>query len=334
MRFDIAKKWLLLMLMAVISISHARTADTDTAPKPANYPKKPLQLIVPSSAGGGTDVMIRALVAEMKLPQPIAIVNREGASGTIGTGEVARAKADGYTLVSGMPAPFYIQPNITNLFFSIEDFRNIAVISPDEQLVIVVTPDSPIKTFEDLKKIMLAGGDIKFGTSNPGSVGHCGLADLFHQMGVKDNFEMVPFKGAANALTALMGDHINVSTCDLAEALPRLRNNQVAPLAVFGEKRSEALPDVPCLTELGYPGTGYAVAFKWISVPKNTPDDIVEYLKAEINKAVLSDGYKKFIREVNGLDTHTMTEAELTQKLKDCRKKYKEILTMTGMAKK
>ena len=119
----------------------------------------------------------------------------------------------------------------------------------------------------------------------------------------------------------------------MAEAAPRVSNGTLKALAVFGNERCEALPDVPCLKELGFEDTDWVIAFKWVSVPAETPDDIVDYLKAVIDASVMSDSYKEFIKTQNGLDTYTMSEADLDQKLKECYDAYDKVLTATGQHK-
>lgn len=311
-------------------------ADGSQVAKPEKFPKGPITILVGSTAGGGTDIMSRALAEPMSELMGVAvnIVNREGASGTIAADECAKAKPDGYTIITGMPAPWYIKPHLSDLTYDpFKDFRNISVISPDEPLVIVVPADSEIESFEQVVQMMKDGDKVVWGTSNPGSVGNCGLSDLFIKMDIYGKFEMVPFAGAADALTSLIGGHITISTADLAEAAPRVSNGTLKALAVFGNERCEALPDVPCLKELGFEDTDWVIAFKWVSVPAETPDDIVDYLKAVIDASVMSDSYKEFIKTQNGLDTYTMSEADLDQKLKECYDAYDKVLTATGQHK-
>ena len=323
----------LLLSIAVVGWA-APAAETKTvgAKKQINFPTKPIQLIVPSGAGAGTDIMSRALASAMKMNQPVVVVNKPGASGTLGTSEVALAKPDGYTVIAGMPAPFYIQPHILDLAYSIEDFRHIAQISPEEPLVLVVRPESPIKTLKQFEEMLKAGTTVKYGSAQPGSVGHLGMVDMFTQMKVKGG-EHVPFQGAAAALTALLGGHIDIMPADLAEVLPRIRDKQLRPLAVFAMARNAALPDVPTFKEIGYNDI-ICVAFKWVAVPKNTPSEVVDYLKEEINKAVMSDSYKAYIKELNGLEVVVRSEEELTKNLKKFREQYGQTMASIGMKKK
>ena len=318
------------------STEYITAVDGSKVAKPERFPKGPVTILVGSTAGGGTDIMSRALAEPMSELMGVAvnIVNREGASGTIAADECAKAKPDGYTVIAGMPAPWYIKPHLSDLTYDpFKDFRNISVISPDEPLVIVVPADSQIGDFEQVVQMMKDGEKVVWGTSNPGSVGNCGLSDLFMKMDIYGKFEMVPFAGAADALTSLIGGHITISTADLAEAAPRVANGTLKAIAVFGNERCEALPDVPCLKELGFDNTDWVIAFKWISVPVDTPDEIVDYLKAVIDLSVMSDSYKEFIKSQNGLDTYTMSEEDLEKKLKECYDAYDEVLTATGQHK-
>lgn len=302
--------------------------------KPSNWPKSPISLMVGSAAGGGTDIMARMLAEAMNMDVAVNIINRNGASGTIAAEETAVSAPDGYTINVGMPAAYYIQPHLVDLTYDpFGDFRHIAVISPDEPLVIVVPVESSYESFSQVEEDMKGGKAINFGTSNPGSVGNCGLSDLFLQAGVYESLTMLPFGGSAETLTALQGGHIDVCTLDLAEALPRVNNGTLRALAVFGSQRCPSLPDVPCTEELGYKDLDYVIAFKWISVPRDTPEEIVAYLKAVFNEAVLSDTYADYIKSLNGLDTYTLTEEELTDKLKGCYDSYDGILRKIGTHK-
>lgn len=304
----------------------------ESSKKPANYPVRPVQMMVSNAAGDGTDIMVRALIAEMDLGRPITVVNRGGASGTIGTTEGAKAAPNGYMVTVGAPAPFYIRPHIDNLSYDIGDFRHIVQISPEEPLVLAVTPSSPYKTFQDIEAAWKRGEALKFSSANPGSVGHCAMMDLFKQMGVTGGVN-VPAMGGGGAMNDLIGGHTAFMPADLADVIPRMKNGQVVPLAVFGDQRNHMLPDVPSMKELGYDGTSYVVAFKWLSVPKGTPDDIVEYLQEQFNKAVMSEKYAAFINMLNGQPTYVESEEKLTAKLNSIYAKYGEIVEMIGMSK-
>ncbi|MCD8350587.1 MAG: tripartite tricarboxylate transporter substrate binding protein [Planctomycetaceae bacterium] len=299
-------------------------------PKPASYPRRPVQVILHNAAGDITDIMFRALISEVDLGRPITIVNRGGASGTIGTTEAANAAPDGYTLTIGAAAPFYIRPHIDQLNYDISDFRHIVRISPEEPLVLIVAETSPYKTFQDLEAAWRRGEGLKLSSANPGSLGHCATMDILKQKGLSGAVN-IPAMGGTVALTDMLGGHTDFMPSDLADVIPRVANGQVRALAVFGDERVDVLPDVPCMKELGLEGTSYAVAFKWIAVPKDVPEEIIDYLKCQFNKGVVKEKYSKFIKDLNGQDTYAESEEELTRKVQACYVKLGEIVEMIGL---
>ena len=320
------RRVLSVLLVLILGISVLMAGGASEGGAVAGYPRRPITILVGSAAGGGTDIMARSLAEVLDLGVAINIVNRTGASGTVAATELANSKPDGYTLNIGMPAATYIVPHTQEVPYTMDSFRNIAVISPDEQLVICVTPDSPIQDWDDFLALMATDQNVNIGTANPGSVGNIAWNDIMDRIGADENKTIVPFQGASEALTALLGNHIDITIADLLEVTGRISNGTIRAIAVTGDERCGALPDVPCLKELGYDGTAYAVAWKWVQVPKDTPDEIVEYLKEKINEAIVGPEYSKFIKDLNGLDTYTLTEEEINAKIEECNEAFGAII--------
>jgi len=323
------KKVLVIALVAMIAMASVfaqGAAEGEPAAKKLDFPKRPITITVGSAAGGGTDVMARSLAESLDVGVAVNVVNKPGASGTVAASELANAKPDGYTINIGMPAATYIVPHTQKLSYTRESLRNIAVISPDEPLVFCVVPDSPIKTFEDFKALMASDKPVNLGTANPGSVGNVALNDLIMRWNSDANKSIVPFQGSAQSITALLGGHIDITVADLLEVTGRVANGTLRAIAVFGDKRADSLPDVPCMKELGVEDTGYAVAWKWVQVPADTPEEIVDYLKEAVNKAVTGEKYSAFIKQLNGLDTYSLTEEEINAKIDMCYKSFGDVL--------
>lgn len=181
-----------------------------------SYPSRPIELIVPAGAGGGTDVLARALAeaAKKHLPQPITVNNRPGASGMIGHGEMINARPDGYKLAVVF-AEIVIVPHLGLSKLSYEDFTPIAQLNADPA-AITVKADSPWKTLEEFLAASRAKpGELKMGNSGNGSIRHLAHAALEDKVGVKYN--PIPFGGAAPAVLSLLGGHVDAVTVSPGE---------------------------------------------------------------------------------------------------------------------
>jgi tripartite-type tricarboxylate transporter receptor subunit TctC len=299
---------------------------------PAGFPAKNFELIVPAGPGSAADVPARILVDLLDLGKPIAVVNIAGASQTIGSAEAATRTADGYHLLWGGPGAFQIQHWLLDLSYTMDDFRHISLTAPAEPLVIVVTPTSPIKTINDLLAKLKDGAALTYSAANPGSVGHIAMVALLQQLGAK-NARFVAYNGSAEGTAAVLGGHLDFFVADLTEVIPRARSNQYVPLAVFASSRIETFPEVPTLNELGYKDMAYE-AIKWICVLKDTPEPIVQFLKAKIDAAVMTEEYQAFHKKNAGMTFKPVSEAELTQMIRDYREKFGNILKALGMSNK
>lgn len=221
----------------------------------ANYPDKPLRLVVPFSAGGGTDVLGRLLARAMAqaLGQQVIVENVTGAGGTIGAQQVARAAKDGYTLMIGTPGSIQINPAMQpDLRYNPDkDFVPVSQFS-DSPIVLVVNRDTPWKTVQELvAAARRAPGAINFGSAGIGSISHFS-AEMFELL-AKVTMTHVPYRGTAQALTDLRAGSLQVQFENLPAILPLVQDGQVRALAIGSAHRS-ALLQVPTLIESGVPG--------------------------------------------------------------------------------
>ena len=248
----------------------------------SNYPNHPIELIVPAGAGGGTDVLARAFAeaAKKHLPQPITVINRPGASGMIGHGEMISAKPDGYKLAIVF-AEIVIVPHLGLTKLSYEDFVPIAQLNADPA-AITVRADAPWNTIEDFLAASRAKpGEIKMGNSGPGSIWHLAHAALEDKVGVKYN--PIPFSGAAPAVLALMGGHVDAVAVSPGEVAAHVASGKLKTLAVMADRRLKGFDNVPTLKERGIDlsiGT-----WRGVAAPKGVPADVMAILVEATRKA-------------------------------------------------
>ena len=269
----------------------------------ANYPTKQIELIVPFAAGGGTDLMSRALADALKnhLPQPIGVVNKTGGGGAIGFAEMIAARPDGYRIGMGT-VELATLPPLGIASFKTSDLKYIAQLN-NRPSAITVRADAPwanVKEFLEFAKEN--PGKIRIGNSGTGAIWHLAAASLEQKTGIQ--FSHIPYDGAAPAVTALLGGHIEAVTVSSAEVWTHLQNGTLKILAVMADERSKGCEDVPTLKENGV--DVQISAWMGVVVPKKTPQAVVDTLSAALAKAVAEPSFvevvKKLNMEVNYLD--------------------------------
>ena len=250
------------------------------------YPNRPVELIVPAGAGGGTDVLARAFAeaARKHLPQqPFTVMNRPGASGMIGHGEMINAKPDGYKLAVVF-AEIVIVPHLGLTKLSYEDFTPIARLNADPA-AITVRADAPWNTIEEFLAASKAKpGEVKMGNSGNGSIWYLAHAALEQKVGVR--YIPVPFSGAAPAVLALMGGHVDAVAVSPGEVATYVAGGKLKTLAVMAEQRLKGFEKVPTLKERGIDlsiGT-----WRGLAAPKGTPPDVLAVL-ADLAKKCADD---------------------------------------------
>jgi tripartite-type tricarboxylate transporter receptor subunit TctC len=294
-----------------------------------DYPTRPIKIIVPFSPGGAVDGPTRVVANELakRLNQGVVVENRPGAGATIGSEAVAKSPPDGYTLLlasqtNAISATLYAKLN----FLPIDDFAPIGLIAR-EPGVLVVHPSFPAKSVQEL--IALAKqkpGEIHYASSGNGSGQHLFAAMFASMAGVK--LTHVPYKGSGQATTDLIGGFVPVSMPGLAGMLGHIRAGKLRALAVTGEKRSPALPDVPTLAEAGVPGYS---AYVWMGLlaPKATPAPILDKLRRDL-LAVLATAEVKAYMEQHSLELIASTPAQFDAFFREERDRWAKIIAETG----
>ena len=260
----------------------------------ADFPDKPIRLVVPQAAGSATDVVARLLGAELgtQLGQTIVVDNRPGGALTLGLDLTAKSAPDGYTLCMGPIGALAITRHmVAKLPYDIErDFQPIALVSRGH-LLLAAAPAAPYQTVaelvDDAKK---NPGKLSNASSSNGSPGHVG-GELFKYMSGTDIVH-IPYRGGAAAINDLIAGRVQLMFESLNSIAPHARSGTVRALAVSGERRSPGFPDVPTVAEAGVPG--YA-APTWSGVigPAGIPRSVVDKLNAAINRAINSPAFKE-----------------------------------------
>ena len=268
-----------LALISALVIGSSAASAQDAA---ANYPNKPIKIIVSVPAGGGVDRVTR-IVAEglhQKLGQPVVVENKAGAGGNIGAEAVFTADPDGYTLLASQPSPITVNPLLyKKIKFDPTQFEPVAIMTEIAN-VLLVRPDFPAKTAKEFIAYVKANpGKVNYASQGIGTTSHL-TAALFEKVtGTK--MVHIPFKGTSPALNALIGSQVDMIFMELASAIKLHEAGRAHILAVATKKRIENLPNIPTLDEVGLKdfesGTWNA-----ISAPPKTPMPIVE----KLNKAV------------------------------------------------
>ena len=271
--------WKLSVVAYLIFGLHSAWADS--------YPSKPINFIVPYGAGGGADARSRQIAQKMSviLKQPIIVDNKPGAGGNIGTEYIARATPDGYTIGMGNFAPLAVNKTLFgNLRYDPETDLTPIVLIEKGPLVLVVNPNSPYKTVQDIVTAAKAKpGSLTFSSGGIGG-SHQLSAELFQQ---NAGIEMihVPYKSGSAGLTDLMAGNVTMMFDQMYSAMTSIKADKLRPIAITSKKRSPLLPDVPSFSEVGYPKV---IVLNWqgLIAPKGTPKAIIDKLNAAANEAL------------------------------------------------
>ena len=258
------------------------------------YPTRPVRVIVPFAAGGGTDLVGRTIAQKLTetMSQPFIVENRGGAGGVIGADMVAKAPPDGYTLVLGSPGSLTINPNLNAKmpYDTLRDFApvSLATISP---FILTVRPSLPVKNLKEFIAFAKSQpGKLNYGTSGNGSVAHLSTEYLKSLAGI--NLVHVPYKGSSLALTDTLAGQLQELFDNLPVVQPHIRAGKLRLMGAGTQKRSTLIPDAPTIAEAGVPGFEASTAFG-VLAPARTPVDVVNRLSSEIQRLLQSAEIKQ-----------------------------------------
>lgn len=265
------------------------------------FPSKPITLVVPVTPGGSTDLMARQMAEPLSkaLGQPVVVENRPGASGNIAASYVAKAKPDGHILLcaySGFHAanPFLFK----NLDWDpVRDFVPVALVLDSAQ-AIAVSNKLPVKSFKELVAYIKANpGKLNYGTAGAGSLHHISGA-LLEQLAGGD-MTPVAYKGTGPAVADLAAGNVDIVITTPPGVIPLAQAGKIRILAVTGNKRAPALPNVPSAAEEGFPNFSVNAWFGFVA-PKGTPEEVVKRLSDEMGKIAASEGFRKAVEGAGG----------------------------------
>jgi len=318
---NLKSRWACLALAALLGVLSANAFSQSA------FPSKPLKIVVPFGAGGVADLTARTVAQKLgeNLGQSIVIENKPGAGGVVATDAVAKSAPDGYTLLLMSNATAVSAGLFKTLPYDAEkDLTPLSVLGTFD-IAIVVPQESKFTTLQDL---------LKFGKANPGSINvgstqHL-TAELFKATAGIDA-QVVPFNGTPAVLTALRGGQIDMAVEILAPVLPQIKGQALRALAVTGDKRSVALPQVPTAKEAGVRNL-YAASWNALAVPSKTPRDIVQKLNQEIQNALNSADVRKKLLEMN-VDPQPGSLQQAADLLNNETKRWGDVIQRAGIPK-
>jgi tripartite-type tricarboxylate transporter receptor subunit TctC len=315
----------LAMLAGTLAFTHA-------AAQP--YPLKPVRLVVGFVAGGGgSDFIARLISAKLTeaFGRPVIVENRPGAGGAIATELIAKAPADGYTLLLGSAGPFGIIPAMSpkTPYDALRDFDPITlvVIMP---FVTTVHPSLPVKNVKELIALARARpGQLNFGSPGHGSTNH--LSGEMLKLMAKIDIVHVPYKGVAAAMADVMAGQIQMLSGDLTTLIPQIKAGKLRAIAVTSAKRSTLVPEIPAVAESvpGYDTSGW---FGMLA-PAGTPRTVVERLNMEIVKAIVTPESRERLGTLGG-DVIANTPAEFSAHIRTDHAKWARLVAAIGLKEK
>jgi tripartite-type tricarboxylate transporter receptor subunit TctC len=294
------------------------------------YPGKPITVVVPYAPGGQGDVFARLVGERLArvLGQPLLVDNKPGASGALGARLVAKAKGDGYTLILGQTGEMAVNRSAmkTPGYDSLADFRPVALVG-NAPLVMAAPASAPFNSLAELLQLARSKpGSVSYASSGTATPGHLAAAAL--ALGTKTDMVHVPYKGAGQAITDLIGGQVQFFFSSASAIMNHIKGGKVKALAVSTPRRLASLPNVPTVAEVAVPGFEFSLWGGYFA-PRETPDAIVNRLNAEILKVLAEpDLHARF--EAEGSAVEPMSPARFAAFVKTETDKYARLVRQTG----
>ncbi len=296
----------------------------------AQYPNKPIKIIVPFLAGGTTDIMARAVAADLQkaFGQAVVVENRAGAGGNIGADAVAKSAPDGYTFLMGTVGTHAINMALyTKMpYDAVKDFAPVSLVAAVPN-ILVATPSFPVNSVKELIDLAKKeDGKLTFASSGSGTSIHLS-GELFKQLaGVQ--MTHVPYKGSSAALPDVMSGQVNVMFDNAPSVMPHIKGGKLKAIAVTSSKRAPALPNVPTIAESGLPGFEASSWFGLLA-PAGTPKEIVEKVSAQIQKMLQTPEMKERLAS-QGADGVGNTPEQFAAHIKTEIDKWAKVVKASG----
>ncbi|WP_295531620.1 tripartite tricarboxylate transporter substrate binding protein [uncultured Pseudacidovorax sp.] len=298
------------LAFAAASLLAATVAQADT------WPSRPIRLVVPFPAGGGTDIIARELTNKLtSYGYNFVVDNKPGSGGNLGVDAAAKAAPDGYTLVLGQTSNLAINPTLYAKlpYDPVKDLTPISLVATSP-LVIVAGTATPYKTLDDLVKAAKAKPDsINFASSGNGTVSHLAMESFQKAAGIK--LTHIPYKGAAQGITDVISGQVQLYVSSVPTLQAHIKSGKMHPLAITSLQRAADLPQVPTVAESGYKGFE-AITWFGIAGPAGLPKDIVAKLNTDINKALQDTALKQKLSG-QGADVQGSSAADFAKLIRD-----------------
>ena len=316
-------KWIAIAILLLVTATLFANGSSED-----DFPNRPLTLIVPTGAGGGSDTVARkaAAMAESILGQPINVVNVVGGGGIVGWEQVKESEPDGYTLMLSFgelnTTPHQMETNI-----KYSDFQPLICLNKSPS-VLTVRSDSGWNTLEDFLEYAKAHpGQVRVGTGGTSTVWALGVTAIEMACGV--DLAIAPLSTSAESQAALLGGHIEALTFSDGEVAQYVKSGEFRILAVLDSERLQSFPDVPTFKELGYDGVE---SFTWrgISLPKGTPEPIVDKLYTAFKEVADSDEFKQFMSDM-AFPLYVLDPAEFETTLAEWDDHFKALIEQMGV---
>ena len=295
------------------------------------YPNKPIKLVLPYPAGGGTDSFARPLAQQLtnRLGQTVVVDNRGGAGGSIGMEYVARAPADGYTLLLALTPQLAVNGALYEKipYDPIKSFTPISLIA-EAPYLLLVNPSLPVTSLKEFLALAKSeGGKLTYATSGSGSGAHMAAELLISMTGIP--MTHVPYKGGGPALSDVLAGHVKVLFAPAVSSMQHIQAGRLRAIAITGDKRLSSLPGVPTIAEAGVPGYDSTV---WYAVlaPPNTPRDIVNRIHSELLQTLKDPAFKSMM-STNGIEPLGSSPEALSNYISKEMIKWSKVVKSAGL---
>jgi tripartite-type tricarboxylate transporter receptor subunit TctC len=299
----------------------------------AEYPEKPIELVVPFGAGGSTDLAARVLASVIPtyLGQPVVVINKKGGGGLIGMNYVAKARPDGYTVMEATIGPLTIYPALHKK--SPLSYKNFKPIARTEIVpaVLVSRPDDRWKDLKGLVEFLKNNpGKLKIAIAGAASLSDLGMKSFLAVAGIPvENAIGIPFSGTSDALAAVLGKHADLLYANLSPCFDHIKAGTLVGLGISTAKRMKSLPDVPTFEELGYPGAN-VMGWKGIVAHRNLPADIVKVWEDAIQQTMKNAAWKKFQSKLGSIPAY-LGPADFGAYMESQFQSFREIATKNNL---
>jgi tripartite-type tricarboxylate transporter receptor subunit TctC len=295
------------------------------------FPSRPIEIIVPTAAGGGTDIAFRMLaeIAEPTLGQKVVVSNKVGGGGMIGMASIVRAKPDGYTLGGLWNAPLTMTPHMQPAPYAPDDYATVT-LADSAATIFCTKPDFPANSGKEfIEQLKAQPGKYTYGNDGVGGTLHLAAERIFSKVGAKAR--PVPFAGAGETLKSFLGGHIDIYAGSITPILPYVKDGQAKCLLVTTAKRVDAVPQAASLTDIGVP-EAQTVLWHGLIAPKGISADRMAILENAFREAARSDRFRQYMQS-RGIQIEASSAADFRKLIDSEYAAMGEVMRSLGLAK-